>query len=86
MLIYLILKLILSVIGLILLPFPTVTELPLGIDPVLSMAVSWMYGAIATLPYLEIVWQSFLWLLGFELAFLILKLFLGSRTPANTFH
>jgi len=58
--------------------------LPWGLDPVFSTMVSYYHGAIETLPYLAIGFEMFLYLLGFELAMLFLKLFLGSRTPMHS--
>jgi len=54
------------------------------LDPVFSTMVSYYHGAIETLPYLAIGFEMFLYLLGFELAMLFLKLFLGSRTPMHS--
>jgi len=57
--------------------------LPWGIDGVLQKMVSYYRGAIETLPYLEVVLQCFMYAILFELALLVLKLFLGSRTPGH---
>lgn len=55
--------------------------LPWGTDSLISTIISYYRGAIETLPYLATGLNAFIILLGFELAMLILKLFLGSRTP-----
>jgi len=62
---------------------PTVTELPFGLDTTLATAVSYFHGITETVPYLQVVWTCFLYVLGFEILMLVLKLFLGSRTPHN---
>jgi len=62
---------------------PSVETLPFGIDSALTLAVSYFRGAIDTLPYLEIVWTCFLYLVGFEILMLLLKFFLGHRAPGN---
>lgn len=58
--------------------------LPWGIDSLFVTASNYFHGAMETLPYLQVVWTCFLLALGFELAMLIMKLFLGSRTPHAT--
>jgi len=63
--------------------FPEITTLPYGIDELMVTAVQYFHGAMETLPYLEVVWNSFLIVLGFELAMLILKFILGHRVPSN---
>jgi len=55
--------------------------LPWGVDGILSSIVSFYRGAMETLPYLRAGLNAFLIILAFEIGMLILKLFLGSRTP-----
>lgn len=57
--------------------------LPFGIDGVFVSAVSYFRGAIETLPYLEVVFNLFGIAILFEVALLILRLFLGSRSPSQ---
>lgn len=47
----------------------------------LGVAISYVNTMNTIIPYFAIVWQSFLWILSFEIMLLFLKLFLGSRTP-----
>lgn len=66
---------------------PTITELPFGLDGIFALAIGYFKGFMETLPYVETVWHAFLWLVLFEVSLLLLKLFLGSRTPVNNvFH
>jgi len=62
---------------------PSVTVLPFGIDDFLITATSIFKGAFLTLPYLTVVWNCFLYILGFEGFMLLLKVFLGSRVPSH---
>lgn len=63
---------------------PVITELPFGIDGILTTAVSYYHGITETVPYLQVVWNCFLFVLAFEVVLLVLKLVLGSRLPAHT--
>lgn len=62
---------------------PQITELPFGLDSILTTAVQIFNGAMTTIPYLQIVWTCFLWLMGFEIFLYTMKLFMGSRAPAQ---
>jgi len=62
---------------------PDVEVLPLGLDPILNTAVGYFNGVTETLPYLNVVWQCFLYILSFEILLLVLKIFLGSRVPTH---
>lgn len=86
MIIQLFLQILISLITLLFSWLPDVTILPFGIDTALSYAVQLFHGAMSTLPYLEIVWTCFLYLLGFEILLVILKFFLGSRSFGKEFH
>lgn len=79
MLIQLLLTILINAINVLFFWLPSVTTLPFGIDGALTYIVQLYHGAMATLPYLEIVWTCFLYLLGFELLLVIMKVFLGSR-------
>jgi len=49
------------------------------------LAVSYMHTAFTIIPFTEIVWNSFVYvIIPFEFSLLILKVFLGSRTPINS--
>lgn len=68
-------------------PVVTLASIPVVggfISNTLQMAVGYFNSAMITLPYLQVVWHMFLWVvLPFELALLILKFFLGNHMPAN---
>ena len=83
MLIQLLLQILISTVNVIFSWLPAVDTLPFGIDSAFISAMMYFNGAIDTLPYLEIVFDSFLYVIGFEVLLLVLKLFLGSRTPHN---
>jgi len=52
----------------------------------LTLAVSYMNTAIGILPFLGIVWHTFIWVvLPFEMALLIAKFLFGSRLPVNSY-
>ena len=57
--------------------------LPWGIDPIVQKMAMYFNGAIVTLPYLQVVLQVLGIGLGFELALLVIRLFLGSRSIGN---
>jgi len=52
-----------------------------GVSVALHSAVSAYNGFMATFPFAQIVWTSFLWLLAFEGSILIARFFFGSRLP-----
>jgi len=83
MIIILLLNFLLLIIGAVFSFFPVVLELPFGIDGFLTTAVGYFIGIFDTIPYLEVVWTSFKWIIVFEIALLVLKLFFGSRSPVN---
>lgn len=83
MLIQLLLQILISLVTILFSWLPDVAILPFGIDAALSYVVELFHGAIETLPYLEIVWTCFLYLIGFEILLVILKFFLGSRHIAK---
>lgn len=63
---------------------PSVDSLPFGIDSAFITLVSYFRGAIQTLPYMQVVWNCFLYLLGFEILMVVLKFFLGHRAPGHS--
>jgi len=63
---------------------PEIAELPFGLDGIFTTAISIFNGAMNTLPYIAVVWDCFLYLLGFEIFMLVLKMFLGDRAPEAT--
>jgi len=63
------------------------TNIPYIGDSVYSavvVAVGYWNTALSVVPYLELPWNIFInFIIWFELALIILKVFLGSRTPAD---
>ena len=84
MIIYYLLQLLIGIGEALTSVFGSVSVLPFGIDSFLSTAVGYFKGAFITLPYLEVVWTCFLWVILFEVSLLVLKVFMGSRVPHNT--
>jgi len=75
MIIQLLITILLGAIELLFGWLPTVETLPFGIDGALTLVVSYFRGAITTLPYLEIVWDVFLYALAFEILLVVVKFF-----------
>jgi len=79
----------LLIVGLIFvwLPVVTIADIPyLGtsLRVILETVVTYWYGAMETLPYLQIVWDTFiLVIMPFEILLLAVKFFLGSRVPIH---
>lgn len=51
---------------------PVVTELPFGLDSTLSNGFGWFMFLTAIIPPLGLMYQAFLWVLGFKLSMKIL--------------
>lgn len=50
----------------------------------LGMAVSYINTGVIILPFLQVVWHSFVYvILPFEISLLVAKFFFGSRLPAH---
>lgn len=73
-----------SILGLFLNWLPLVTELPFGLDNLLQNMVGYYQSAMITVPYLEVVWECFLWIISFEIVLLIAKFAFGNRLPSNS--
>lgn len=63
--------------------FPSVSQLPLGMDSVMVTAVGWWYSFLTVFWPLQIVWTCFMWYLGIKIFMIILRLFLGARVPTT---
>ena len=89
MVLTLILKFIASLLAMFLSILPTVgvADIPfIGayIAQYLSLAVSYINTATVILPFMAVVWHTFIWvILPFEFGMLLAKVFFGSRLPAN---
>jgi len=75
---------VLYLFSLFLAPFPTVTELPWGVDSFFSNGMGYYRQLMVYLPPLSTVLDAFLIYIGFRLSIIILRFFLGSRTPTHT--
>jgi len=81
MIITLFLRVIIMIVGGIVHFFPTVTELPWGVDGYLTTGVGLYYRLADLVPILSVVMDVFLIYIGFKLSMIILRVFMGSRTP-----
>jgi len=86
MILQLLIQIVISAITIMFSWLPSVETLPFGIDTILQFAVDLFKGAINTIPYLEVVWICFLYAISFEILLLILKFFLGHRSPGSNYH
>lgn len=87
MIINLLLNLIIATIGVLFSWLPTVSTLPLiggyDIDGVLSTGMTQFNTIAVSFWSLLIVFQGFLYLMGYYILKLTLRFFLGHRTPIN---
>jgi len=56
-----------------------------GVSTALHNAMAGFNAFRETLPFVNVVWDSFMWLLVFEVSMLIARFFLGSRTPIQNY-
>jgi len=78
-------RLILAIFGI--LPQVSLADIPYIGDEIqgtlIAMMTTWN-AVMVTVPYLTIVWNLFIWgVIPFEIGLIVLKFFLGSRTPQN---
>lgn len=83
MIIQLILHILVSAVNVIFSWLPEVTELPWGIDAILLSGVSQVKAVAVYIPPLTTVLGAFMIYVGFRLTLIVLKLFLGHRTPMH---
>ena len=85
MIINLVLNILVDMLSLLFYAFDPIITLPtifgVDIDTNLVNAVGWLNRIMETLWPLEVLMYGFLFLLGYYSTKLLLKLFLGSRTP-----
>jgi len=55
--------------------------LPWGLDDIVVSSFTYFKSFVAVFPPLEIVLQAFLLYLGWKIAMMFLRLFIGNRTP-----
>jgi len=60
---------------------PTATILPWGLDDLWITSIGYFKGFMLVFPPLTIVFDAFMIYLGFRLLLIVLKIFLGKRTP-----
>ncbi len=88
MIINLILNVLVQAVGVIFSPFPAVTTLPTfggpDIDALLVSTMGQLNKVLNVFWPVKILMQAFLFLMSYYAGKLVLKLFLGSRVPANT--
>lgn len=87
MIINLILNLLVDILAILFYPFDPIVTLPeiggVDIDTYLLTAIGWLNRIFEVVWPLEIVFHASLFIMGYYATKLILKLFLGSRTPGQ---
>lgn len=83
MIIYFLLLFVVYVISLLFAPFPVVEELPWGVDAFLSGGISQFRLLTEFFPPLSTVLDVALIYLTFRISIIVLRFFLGSRTPTQ---
>jgi hypothetical protein len=89
MIVTLFLNIVIAVIGVIFMIIPTVTlaSIPVFGQPITDILTSMIHmwnAFMVTFPYAQTAWHLILWvIIPFEIGLLVLKFFLGHRTPVN---
>jgi len=83
MIIYFLLVALVYVVSLIFAVFPTVTELPWGVDNFMTAGVGYYKLMAESYPPFLTFFNAFVIYLGFRLSIIVLRFFLGSRTPTD---
>lgn len=86
MILYLVIQALLFILSLIFAVFPTVETLPWGVDSVLSDGMGYYRTLMDVFPPLSTVLNAVLIYIGYKLAIIVLRFFLGSRTPVTQNH
>jgi len=86
MIVYLLIQVIIYALSLVFAVFPTVEELPWGVDTVFSDGMGYYRYLMDIFPPLSTVLSAVLIYLGYKLAIIVLRFFLGSRTPVSAQH
>jgi len=82
MIINLILQFLVNILAFIFAIVPKVA-LPIGVHDTLIEAMGYFNSFMIEFPYLQPLWSLFLLIISFEFGMILLKVFLGSRTPTN---
>lgn len=72
MLIYFLIQIPLMILGALLFYFPKVTELPFGLDPLLTTGFSNFFYIINIIPPLALMWEAFVWVMAFKISIKIM--------------
>jgi len=87
MIVNLILNVLVGILNTLFSVFPTVTTLPsiagADLDGSLVAGVSFLRRLMVVFFPIQIIFEGFLFLMGYYFAKAVLKIFLGSRTPGN---
>lgn len=83
MILQILFSIVFSIVTLLFSFLPDGNTLPFGIDNILITATQYFYAFVDVFPPMGIVLQAFLYYLGFKIAMLILKLFIGHRAPVT---
>jgi len=81
MIIHLLFSIIIMIFNTLVSWLPSVSVLPFGMDSLWISSVGYFKGFMLIFPPLEIVYQAFVFYLGFRLLLIVLKVFLGKRVP-----
>lgn len=85
MIFQLLFSIIFGLLGVLLFFLPGFGDIPLllpwGLDAVVVSFASLVKGAVDTLPYLSVLIEVFIYSIMFEGALIVLKMFLGARSP-----
>jgi len=83
MIFFFIIQAVVYVISLFLAPFPVVETLPWGTDSFLASGMGYYRTLMAFFPPFSTVLSAFLLYVAFRLGIIVLRFFLGSRTPTQ---
>lgn len=83
MIFFFIIQALIYIVSLFFAPFPTVEELPWGIDSFVSQGVSGFRYLMEFYPPFSTVLSAFILYLAYKLSILVLRFFMGSRTPTS---
>jgi len=83
MIIYLLLTLLTYIVSIVFAVFPTVTELPWGVDSTLVDGVASYKLIMGVIPPLGLMLDLTIIYITFRLSIIVLRFFLGSRTPSH---
>jgi len=83
MIIQLLLQIIISALNVITSFLPKVETLPFGMDYILDSGMQYFRTVMVSIPPLETLLTATMVLFSYKLGMIILKIFLGSRTPKH---